>query len=88
VDYKFAAFPGGPGEEGSRLPAYENQVRLYALALRSAGLAEDLRAALYFAGGARPRLHEVDLDAGWTPEFWENFFKKFFNGGQSSRLRL
>ena len=88
VDYKFAAFPGGSGEKGSRLPVYENQVRLYALALWSAGLAEDIRAALYFAGGDRPHLHEVDLDAGWTPEFWEKFFKKFFSGLQSSRLRL
>jgi len=55
------------------LPAYENQVRLYALALRSAGLAENLKAALYFAGGPRPRFHEVDLETVWPRDFWENF---------------
>jgi len=88
VDYKFAAFPAGSGEGESQLAVYENQVRLYALALRSAGLADDLEAVLYFAGGTRPYFHQVDLEAGWTSEFWEDFFKKFFNEVRNSRLRL
>jgi ATP-dependent exoDNAse (exonuclease V) beta subunit len=90
VDYKFAAFPDSPkaGGEPGRLPVYENQVRLYALALRSAGLAENLKAALYFAGGVSPGFHEVDLEIGWTPEFWAVFLKNFFNKVQASRLRL
>ncbi|MDR2934566.1 MAG: PD-(D/E)XK nuclease family protein [Candidatus Adiutrix sp.] len=86
VDYKFAALPGGG--EPSHLPAYENQVRLYALALRSAGLAGNLKAALYFAGGSRPGFHEVNLETGWPREFWEDFFNNFFNKVQASRLRL
>jgi ATP-dependent helicase/nuclease subunit A len=88
VDYKFAAFPKGDSEGTGRLSAYENQVRLYALALRSAGLAEDLKASLYFAGGARPLFHEVDLEAGWTTEFWEEKVKNFFNEAKTSHLRL
>jgi hypothetical protein len=88
VDYKFAAFPKGGKEGAGRLSVYENQVRLYALALRSAGLAEDLRAALYFAGGARPCFHEVDLEADWTMEFWAEKIKKFFNEAKASHLRL
>ncbi|MDR2726243.1 MAG: UvrD-helicase domain-containing protein [Candidatus Adiutrix sp.] len=86
VDYKFTAFPGRDG--AGQLRVYENQVRLYALALQSAGLAEDLEASLYFAGGARPHFHQVDLKAGWNLEFWEDFFKNFFNEVKNSRLRL
>jgi ATP-dependent exoDNAse (exonuclease V) beta subunit len=88
VDYKFTAFPGREGAGAGQLQVYENQVRLYALALRSAGLAEDLEASLYFAGGTRPYFHPVDLETGWTSEFWEDFFKTFFNEVKNSRLRL
>jgi ATP-dependent exoDNAse (exonuclease V) beta subunit len=95
VDYKLAAFPGSRGLKGrepgggpGQLRAYENQVRLYALALQSAGLAENLKAALYFAGGTRPRFHMADLETGWPAGFWEDFFKNFFNKIQASRLRL
>jgi ATP-dependent exoDNAse (exonuclease V) beta subunit len=89
VDYKFAAFPGESGDrESGELTVYESQVRLYALALRSSGLAGDLKALLYFAGGPRPHFHEVDLETGWTLDFWENFFEKFFNEARTSKLRL
>ncbi|MDR2945741.1 MAG: PD-(D/E)XK nuclease family protein, partial [Candidatus Adiutrix sp.] len=57
VDYKLAV-----RHEGAELAAYENQVRLYGQALRSAGFAGPLRAALYFAGGEAPVVHEVPLD--------------------------
>jgi len=88
VDYKFAAFPRGGGGGTDSLSAYENQVRLYALALRSAGLAENPKAVLYFAGGTRPHFHEVDLEAGWTTEFWTKKIKSFFNEVKTSLLRL
>ena len=67
VDYKFAALPS----ESRALAVYENQVRLYALALTKAGFGDGLKAALYFA--AKPHVHEIDL---WTEEFWEDYFKK------------
>ena len=57
VDYKLAVFHPGP-----ELAAYENQVRLYGQALRSAGLTGPLKACLYFAGGEEPVIHEVLLD--------------------------
>jgi ATP-dependent exoDNAse (exonuclease V) beta subunit len=85
VDYKLADFSS---ESGGNLAVYENQVRLYALALKSSGLATDLKAVLYFAGGARPHFHEVDLESGWAPELWENFFKNFFGAAGASPLRL
>ena len=56
VDYKLAAFHQGP-----ELAAYENQVRLYGQALRSAGFDRPLRACLYFAGGGEPVIHQVSL---------------------------
>ncbi len=57
VDYKLAALHPGP-----ELEAYEHQVRVYAQALVAAGFQGEIRAALYFAGGAAPVIHSVNLD--------------------------
>jgi ATP-dependent exoDNAse (exonuclease V) beta subunit len=56
VDYKLAV--GRPGPE---LTAYEHQLRLYGQALISTGFSGPLQAAIYFAGGARHYIHQVEL---------------------------
>jgi len=73
VDYKLAV--GRPGPE---LAAYEHQLRIYGQALVSAGFKGRLQAALYFAGGAEPYIHQVELVQTWPLEpLWplieENF---------------
>lgn len=54
VDYKLAAF-----HEGPELTGYENQLTIYAQALRVNGFSGRLTARLYFAGGEKPMIHNV-----------------------------
>lgn len=54
VDYKLADF-----HPSLQLKIYENQVKLYAQALFSAGVTGPLTAAIYFAGGRKPVIHEI-----------------------------
>ncbi len=56
VDYKRK-----PPRRPEELAAYENQVRVYAQALRSGGFGGPLAAALYFAGDRPPSIHPVPL---------------------------
>ncbi len=61
VDYKFTAPKFENGQPGPELMAYEIQVRVYAQALKAAGFSGPLAAFLYFAGGGKPYMHEVEL---------------------------
>ena len=57
VDYKLARAHSGP-----ELETYEHQLRIYAQALIAKGFQAPISAALYFAGGREPVVHEVELD--------------------------
>ncbi|MDR2827670.1 MAG: UvrD-helicase domain-containing protein [Candidatus Adiutrix intracellularis] len=54
VDYKLTDF-----HPSLQLKIYETQVHLYAQALFSAGFTGPLTAAIYFAGGRKPVIHEI-----------------------------